>query len=121
MTRIEESRSCGVNCGKGATITILIMTTFYGSVCLSFSLIARLYLKMYFCAAHVATMAMFGAVFVIVHHIGKVRWALGLPPVGFYTLQVTMNLLIVEDTKSCTLKINTTWIFWLFKIAVKPS
>ena len=120
MTRIEESRSCGVNCGKGATITILIMTTFYGSVCLSFSLVARLYLKMYFCAAHVATMSMFGAIFVIVHHIGKVRWALGLPPVGFYTLQVTISLLTVKNIKCCTFQINTTWIFGSLEATVKP-
>ena len=99
MTRTEETRSCGVNCGKGATITILILTTFYAAVCLSFSLVARFYLKMYYCAAHVAAMAMFGAIFVIVHHVGRVRWALGLPPVGFYSLQVGIEQIITQVSK----------------------
>ncbi len=94
MTRIEESRCCGVNCGRGATTAILMMTSFYGVVCLGFSLVARLYLKMYYCTAHVAAMAVFAAVFVIVHHVGRVRWALGLPPVGFYVLQVSISVCV---------------------------
>lgn len=86
---VEESRCLGLSWGRKCSILTIILSVIYLLVTLAYSLTMRLYLKGYYRSSHVAGLGAMVALFVLAHHMFRVRASLGC-----CSLQVSLLLFL---------------------------
>ena len=95
MAAIEYSKKLNFQFSTRCTVIILILASIYFLVTLSISLICRLILKAFYATAHQTALAVVVFSFVLIHHIGRLRYFLRLSHRAYCILETVLDVIFL--------------------------